>query len=162
MFVVAVRRPGDRAGVLPGQQPARRQGTPFMTTLPAVHDDTPLFRTDFSDEEAWQAVLTAIATPDEDDFLANVHVVDDPAHRGLTAGQVAGLGEWPLLIVADKTAVTEPGMPLLVVHRTERELLELRVVAEALWSIENNISLANMDWSEFAGAADEDGVFRGF
>jgi hypothetical protein len=31
-----------------------------------------------------------------------------------------------------------------------------------LWSIENNISLGNMDWEEFAEAADYDGVFRGF
>ncbi|GAA2725940.1 MULTISPECIES: hypothetical protein [Streptomyces] len=30
----------------------------------------------------------------------------------------------------------------------------------ALWSIENNLSLSNMDFDEFVDAADEDGVFR--
>ncbi|WP_405166656.1 hypothetical protein OG203_17100 [Nocardia sp. NBC_01499] len=39
---------------------------------------------------------------------------------------------------------------------------QLRVIAEELWSIENNISLADMDWDEFASAADDDGIFRGF
>ncbi|MEV6904868.1 hypothetical protein [Amycolatopsis sp. NPDC051372] len=41
-----------------------------------------------------------------------------------------------------------------------RESGRLWVVAEHLWSIENNISLANMAWDEFASAADEDGVFH--
>jgi hypothetical protein len=35
-------------------------------------------------------------------------------------------------------------------------------VAAELWSIENNLSGANMDFEEFAHAVDDDGVFRGF
>ncbi|MFF4054379.1 DUF6924 domain-containing protein [Streptomyces sp. NPDC001668] len=31
-----------------------------------------------------------------------------------------------------------------------------------LWSMENNLSGANMDFEEFADAVEEDGVFRGF
>ncbi|MFI5991827.1 DUF6924 domain-containing protein [Streptomyces sp. NPDC051362] len=41
----------------------------------------------------------------------------------------------------------------------------VRVVAAQLWSIENNLSGANMDFEDFedfVGAVDEDGVFRGF
>jgi hypothetical protein len=30
------------------------------------------------------------------------------------------------------------------------------------WSVENNLSLANMDFEEFANAVDVDGLFRGF
>ncbi|WP_186382506.1 DUF6924 domain-containing protein [Amycolatopsis rhizosphaerae] len=52
--------------------------------------------------------------------------------------------------------------PLLVLYLREDDRERLRVVANELWSIENNISLANMDWEEFAKAADDDGVFRGF
>lgn len=73
------------------------------------------------------------------------------------------------MIVADKTALTTPEMPLLAVlpheegdDELEQEHGKLRVIAEELWSIENNISLANMDWEEFVDAADDDGVFRGF
>ncbi|MFD7408547.1 DUF6924 domain-containing protein [Streptomyces sp. NPDC059866] len=36
------------------------------------------------------------------------------------------------------------------------------MVASKLWSVENNVSLANMDWEEFVDAAEADGVFRGF
>lgn len=134
-----------------------------MKSLPHIDDLTPLVRTDFSDQEAWQALLTAVMTPNEDDFLANIHVVDDPACRDLTSEQVAALAPaHSLLVVADKAAVTSPEMPLLVIRLTDGGSDELRVIAEELWSIENNISLANMDWESFTDEADEDGVFRGF
>ena len=37
-----------------------------------------------------------------------------------------------------------------------------RVIPSEMWSVENNLSIANMDFAEFADAVDEDGVFRGF
>jgi hypothetical protein len=36
-----------------------------MPALPKTAD-TPVLRTDFSDQTAWEALLVAIATPDED------------------------------------------------------------------------------------------------
>jgi hypothetical protein len=35
-------------------------------------------------------------------------------------------------------------------------------VPAELWSVENNINLANLDWADFARSAGPDGVFRGF
>jgi uncharacterized protein DUF6924 len=74
-----------------------------------------------------------------------------------------------LIVVADRSALTESEMPLLAVLRTdegddgpERDFDELRVIATELWSIENNIALADMDWDDFVDAADDDAVFRGF
>jgi hypothetical protein len=31
-----------------------------------------------------------------------------------------------------------------------------------MWAVENNLSIANMDYDEFAAAVDEDGIFRDF
>jgi hypothetical protein len=39
---------------------------------------------------------------------------------------------------------------------------EFRAIPTAVQSIENNLSIANMDFEDFAEAVDEDGVFRGF
>ncbi|MEV8613784.1 hypothetical protein AB0383_38755 [Amycolatopsis sp. NPDC051373] len=104
-----------------------------------------------------------MTTPTEEDFLPSLHVVDDPAYRDATADQSVALApEWALLVLADRTALASAELPLLVVRVSPRESGRLRVVAEHLWSIENNISLANMAWDEFASAADEDGVFHGF
>ncbi|MDX2708807.1 hypothetical protein PV350_39055 [Streptomyces sp. PA03-6a] len=141
-----------------------------MKSLPQT-DDTLLIRTDFSDQTAWQALHTAITTPNEDGFLPNVHVVDDPAYSDLTTEQVISLvpAVDSLLIVADKTTLTTPDMPLLAVltyeeddDEAEQDHDELRVIAAELWSIESNISLGNMDWEEFVDAAGDDGIFRSF
>lgn len=135
----------------------------MMKSLPQTEGATLLVRTDFSDQERWQAVRTAVTTPNEDDFLADLHIVDDSAYRDLTTDQIASLAPpESLFVLADRVALTGPGMPLLVVLLSEEDREELRVIAEELPSIENNISLANMDWEEFADAADDDGVFRGF
>jgi hypothetical protein len=32
----------------------------------------------------------------------------------------------------------------------------------ALWAVDNNLNLANSDWDDFAEAAAEHGVYRGF
>jgi hypothetical protein len=133
-----------------------------MKSLPQA-DETLLIRTDFSDQEGWEALWTAVTTPNADDFLANVHLVDDPAYSDATVEQLAALAPVPsLIIVADKIAITSPEQPLLTIYQGEEGSGQLRVIAQELWSIENNISLANMDWEEFTNAADDDGVFRGF
>jgi hypothetical protein len=31
-----------------------------------------------------------------------------------------------------------------------------------VWSVENNLNIANMDWADFLSCADENGIFRGF
>ncbi|MFG2598944.1 DUF6924 domain-containing protein [Streptomyces sp. NPDC048462] len=132
-------------------------------------DNTLLIRTDFSDEAAWRALQEAIATPNDDGFLAYVDLIDDPAYRDLTTDQIVSLAPGSdLLIVADGTALTTPGMQLLAVQPWEEDdekgdekYGELRVVAEDLWVIENNISIGNVSWEEYVDAAGENGVYGG-
>jgi hypothetical protein len=136
-----------------------------VTMLP-WSNSTLLVRTDFSDPGAWDTLRTTISTPDDDGFLANAVVVDDRAYRDLTAEQVRALlpedhGQ-RLLAVADATTLRSTGLPLLVIDLTPGTGGEIRVVAREFWSIENNLSIANMDFAEFAAAVDADGVFRGF
>src|ERR1700722_16058818 len=86
-----------------------------MKSLPQA-DETLLIRTDFSDQEGWEALWTAVTTPNADDFLANVHLVDDPAYSDATVEQLAALAPVPsLIIVADKIAITSPEQPLLTI-----------------------------------------------
>jgi hypothetical protein len=37
-----------------------------------------------------------------------------------------------------------------------------RVIPSELWGPENNLSIANLDFDEFANNAGSDGIFRGF
>jgi hypothetical protein len=58
--------------------------------------------------------------------------------------------------------MSQPEYPLLVVDLLEERGRQFRAVAAAVASIDNNLSIANMGFEEFAGAVDDDGVFRGF
>ncbi|MGH4028875.1 DUF6924 domain-containing protein [Actinomycetota bacterium Odt1-20B] len=149
--------------------------------------ETLVLRTDFSRPAAWNAVRSVTATPSADGFLPGVEFLDDPGYRDLTVAELLALvpeepgddpegdgdgdGErggvrhgyaHPILVVADTVALASGELPLLVVDLWEERGRTVRVVATELWGIENNLSLANMDFFEFAESADEDGVFRGF
>ncbi|MCM2393619.1 DUF6924 domain-containing protein [Streptomyces albipurpureus] len=121
-------------------------------------------RTDFSANRAWNALRAALVTPSTDGFSADVALVEDRHYEGLTPDQALDLippdYQHPLLVLADGATVTSPELPLLVMDT--RSGGRLRVVAVELWSIENNLASANMDFEEFTGAADDHGVFRGF
>ena len=56
----------------------------------------------------------------------------------------------------------QPGVPILVVDLRRERGRGFRAIPSTIQSIENNLSIANMDFFEFANAVDEDGVFRGF
>ena len=129
------------------------------------HGTALVVRTDFSDEGVWAEITADVVAPTEEDFRAIVEFVDDPAHRGLTTEQLLGLvpADGPrFMMVVDEVTVREPGRPILVVDLGREPGRQFRAVPRAIQSIENNLSLANMDFAEFAGAVDADGVFRGF
>jgi hypothetical protein len=52
--------------------------------------------------------------------------------------------------------------PVLVVDLCEQPGRTFRVIPREMWGVENNLSIANMDYDDFANSADADGVFRGF
>lgn len=86
--------------------------------------------------------------------------------EALKAGQPNG----PIVsFIADRMTLTAADHPIMAVwvllpiaddDRPEPE--PFRVVPSELWSVENNINLANMDWEDFTRSVDADGVFRGF
>ncbi|SKB03180.1 DUF6924 domain-containing protein [Aeromicrobium choanae] len=130
---------------------------------------TPLVRTWFGDHAAWQAVLAEVVTrAQERDEFAYVETVDDPTLATLSLAELAALHPSPtglsLVIVADQHAMTESGLPLLLLRADGTVPPEqMRVEAEHVAIVEINVAqLANLDWEDFAGRVDPDGVFRGF
>ncbi len=123
-----------------------------------------LIRTDFSEQSTWQQLLAAVSEP-EDPFIFNMEIVDDRANSGATVEQLlAALPEnYPhsFIVVADGTALSQPDHPLLVVDLLEERGRQFRAVATQVASIDNNLSIANMGFEEFAALVDEGGVFRG-
>src|SRR4051812_13955056 len=128
-------------------------------------DDVLVVRTDFSDDRAWNAIRMAIREP-SDVFVANVRFVDERPNAGLTTEQLvahfhANTGP-TFLFVADRTAMERPDHPLLVVDLFGERGRTFRAILAQIGAIENNLSIGNMDFEEFANAVDVSGVFRGF
>ncbi|GAB3148087.1 DUF6924 domain-containing protein [Amycolatopsis sp. NPDC004378] len=124
-----------------------------------------LVRTWFGDDGAWAALAAEVATPSEDGFLAHLTLVDDPAFEGLTPEALRGkqTAGPAVSFLADETTLTGTEHPVLAVQVLPRQDgAPFRVLPAHLWSVENNINLANMDWADFTGSTGEDGVFRGF
>jgi hypothetical protein len=125
-----------------------------------------VIRTDLSDHEAWEAIGAAILQLTEEGFGAQVEFVDDAAYRGLTKEQLLNLvpegDQRPFFLMIVDDAVRSPEHPVLVVDLWHEPGREFRAVPAAVQSVENNLSIANMDFAEFADAVDQDGIFRGF
>jgi hypothetical protein len=124
-----------------------------------------LIRTDFSDQSAWKKLKRAVSDPG-DPFVFGMEIVDDRANSGATVEQLmeALPKDYPhsFMAVADRVAISQLDYPLLVVDLGEERGRQFRAVAAQVASIDNNLSIANMGFEEFADAVDDGGVFRGF
>jgi len=126
----------------------------------------PFIRTDFSDEKAWRELLAAVRVESEDGFLANISVVDYPLFDGIAADDLAQSVEkrephHAVMFIADQLTLTHADRPILCIPPSQPQKA-FRVIPSQLWGVENNLTLANMDWEDFSGCVDADGIFRGF
>ena len=124
-----------------------------------------VLRTDFSDEASWCSICAAIQAQ-VGDFRAHVDCVSDPAFDGVTpSGVLSRLPkDWThfFVFLVDGPAMSSLEQAVLVVDLREKPGNSFRIVPREAWAVENNLSIANMNFSEFAAAVDSDGVFRGF
>jgi hypothetical protein len=129
-----------------------------------VEERSTVIRTDFSDDAAWEALCAAIEAP-VGDFRAYVRFVSDQANENATPAQIAERlkdGDQTFVFIVDRTAITHPDHPILVVDLHDEPGRSFRVIPSAMWAVQNNLSIANMDFREFAEAVDSAGIFRGF
>jgi hypothetical protein len=134
-----------------------------MKPIPQT-EATLLLRTDFADEAAWNDLVRAVSAP-VGDFRAKVTALSDPAFDGATVEQVlkeASASGHQFVMVADQVTLRRPERPVLVLDVAREPGRSFRVVPSAAWCVENNLSLANMDFEEFIEAADDHGIFRNF
>ena len=126
-----------------------------------------ILRTDFSNQAAWEAICRTIREPvSVFRFRANVDFIDNVEYADITKDQLLELipknYSHSFIIVVDRTATSLSDYPLLVVDLYERSGREFRAIPSRVQSIENNLSIANMDFEDFAESVDESDVFRGF
>jgi hypothetical protein len=139
-----------------------------MKQLPKTINPVVL-RTDFEGQQAWSTICTLIQEPVPSPgymFHAHVEFLEDREFRGLSKEEL--LARLPrdynhsFLFVVDHAATTHAEFPILVVDLRREPGRSFRAIPSAIQAIENNLSIANMDFFEFANAVDEDEIFRGF
>lgn len=137
-----------------------------MKTIPDTENSLVL-RTDFSDQSAWDRLCTELRKPvGIFRFVAYVDYLDDVEYADITKEQLLKLlppnYNHSFIIVADRMTMTHPEHPLLIIDLFDDSKREFRAVPKQIQSIENNLSIANMDFEDFADNVDDDGIFRGF
>jgi len=138
----------------------------LMNQIPKT-ENALILRTHFSNRAAWETITGTIQkSVGVFRFRANMEFVDDAEYAGITKDQLLELipknYSHNFIVVADRTAISLPDHPLLIVDLYERSGREFRAIPSQIQSIENNLSIANMDFEEFAESVDESGIFRGF
>jgi hypothetical protein len=126
---------------------------------------SPLVRTDFGAEDGWRHLVELATAASPDGFKAELWTVEDRALEGAGAEALAAdrrFAGQSVLFVADTQAIEDCESALLAVDLDSEPGRSFRVVPGALWGVENNLRLANMDFGEFADAAGDDSPFRGF
>ncbi len=140
--------------------------TNIMRKLPST-DDPIVMRTDFSNDFEWQTIYNEIVTPNPKfGFLPNVVFVNDTTVHDYTEEQLLCDSSLEynhaFIFIVDKFTITNPEHPVLCIGLKHNRGLKLRTIPSEMWAIENNLSISNMDFEEFVGAVDKDGIFRGF
>ncbi len=102
----------------------------------------------------------------DDGFRAYVECISDVSCDGLLPENVASVlpadSQRSFVFLVDSVAISNKEHPVLVVDLYENPGRTFRVIPSEAWGVENNLQLANMDFSDFAVSVDSDGVFRGF
>jgi hypothetical protein len=124
-----------------------------------------VLRTDFSDDPAWETVSATIRRP-VGGFKAYLDLLADPEYAGITPEQLVSIippgSNRTFIFIVDRTSLSHPDHPILVVDLNTEPGRTFRAIPSEMWSVENNLSIANMDFAEFADSVGQDGVFRGF
>ncbi|WP_442805546.1 transposase [Streptomyces sp. NBC_00385] len=139
--------------------------------------DVLVIRTDFSNDEAWNAVVGELHRPwgPGGEFAAAVQLVDAPAWSGATADEVlAAVVDEDLIVVfiADRGTMQSPARALLALSTVwedvsgldlvyYQELIEspepreFRALPAAVHGVQVGLALGNEGFAEFAGAASQ-------
>lgn len=134
--------------------------------LPQPEDLTSLvLRTDFGDDEAWEAVQMAITSSYE---YSCATFVSDPVYAGVDVQTLIDADssaqeddKVTYLLLADAITMTDGEHRLLAVDLLDEPGRNFRIAPPWFADVSANLCIANLDFDEFADAVDAFGTYRG-
>lgn len=131
----------------------------MISTLPSGQNL--IFRTDFSDKNAWQRAIEAIESRADGTLFS---IIDDVSLKGVDLNFIRDLRTDPsspdFAFILDEVTLRSAEVPVLVVSLSDPAEGEFRVVPNLVPSVANNLATANLSISDFIDATDGDGVLR--
>jgi len=129
-----------------------------------------LVRTDYSDDRAWHAALSAATavyvTDDFERMGALLQPVESSDLSNLTPEELVALpreGYISQIAVADAQTMRDQTILFVDFNELNEQVgRTFRSIPSELEDIVANLSIANMGFAEFADNTDPDGIFRGF
>lgn len=130
-------------------------------TFPDV--EVPLFRLDYSDDQAWNKVMQVALGP-RSARRDPLTIVDSPEFAGMDTDELlARLNEddpgYRFIVVADERTLAHKDHPFTIITATNPPR-SLPVSAQTLADVITNLWISNLDFEDYATAADPDGVYR--
>ncbi|WP_294675349.1 hypothetical protein [uncultured Fluviicola sp.] len=139
--------------------------TEIVENLPDSKDPL-VIRTFFGNDKDWHSVSEKLTKSYEMGFKAYVELLDDRRFRNLTPEEIVELSKphykHTFIFVADSLTFSNSENTVLCIDLYNEIGKSFRVIPSEMWAVENNLSIANMDFHEFYESCDADGVFRGF
>jgi hypothetical protein len=136
-----------------------------MVTIP-ITEDTLVLRTDFKDDELWEMLCAKVKIPSTEGFLAYVEFISERRFEDVTPENVLAFipenYNHSIIFLVGADTLAHADSPIICVDLIEKPVRYFGVTPSEMWSVENNLSIANMDFDEFLYRVDELGVFRGF
>ncbi|MGW0434685.1 DUF6924 domain-containing protein [Micromonospora sp. NPDC003197] len=124
-----------------------------------------VLRVDFTEDAEWDVLKAALIAED----LHTATFVSDPQYDGVSIQDLvqadAGAADNDKLtyvFLADTTTMADEEHPLLAVDLYDQPGRTFRTPPRWYADISANLSIANMNFAEFADRADTSGTFRGF
>jgi hypothetical protein len=128
--------------------------------------DALLIRTDFGDDKKWNELIKKVNLKYEDGFKAYVETYNNSNFKNLDFNLIFNLKkedyDFNFLFIADSLTLNNVENPIICIELYTDTKRFFRVIPSELWSVENNLTISNMEFEEFYSRRDKDNIFRGF
>lgn len=123
-------------------------------------------RTYFGSKGNWQTISGKLVQTYESGFRAYIEFLDDKKYKNSKPQEIVEYTNPNyshfFIFIADSLTFTNPENSVLCIDLYEEIGKSFRVIPSELWGVQNNLSISNMEFSDFYDNCDSDGVFRGF
>jgi len=125
-----------------------------------------VIRTDFSSDYKWKSICEMISeSGNEFGFKPYVEYVNNSKFEELKTEKFFKNIKYYkhlFIFIVDRLTLSHAEHPIICIDLFDNPGDSFRVIPSEMWSVDNNLSISNIDFNEFMNSTDIDGIHRGF